>query len=78
MGNYRVFGSVRLCVCVSVSVSVRQPPFSAGKIGRGAIIGSMVGYGPQISTIEFGVNQCIFEVAGCKEGQESDLSIKLK
>ena len=65
-----------MCVCVCVSVCL--PHFSAKEIGRGAILGSLVGYGPQISTIDFGVNRCIFKVAGCKEGQESDLSIKLK
>ena len=30
-----------------------------------------------MSTIDFGVSWCIFKVAGCKEGQESDLSIWL-
>ena len=30
-----------------------------------------------MSTIDLGVNWCIFKVAGCKEGQESDLSIWL-
>ena len=77
VGNYRVFGPVCVCVCVSVCLSVRQPHFSAGKTGRGAILSSMVGYGQKMITIDFGVNWCIFKVAGCKEGQESDLSIWL-
>ena len=57
-----------MCVCPS-------PLFSAKKIVRGAILGSMVRYGPQMSTTDFDVNWYIFKVTWCKEGQEIDLII---
>ena len=78
MGNYRVFGPVRVCVSLCVCLSVRLTRFSAALAVRGAILGSMVGYGPQTNTIDFGVNQCIFKVTGCKDRQGSDCSILLK
>ena len=47
--------SVCVCVCLSVCPS---PTFSAKKTCIVVILGSMVGYEPQMSTIDFGVNWC--------------------
>ena len=40
------------------------PLFSAKKTGRVVILGSMVGSGLQKSTVDLGVNWCIFKVTG--------------
>ena len=84
VGNYRVFGPVRvcvsLCVCPCVCLSVRLMRFSAALAVRGTILGSMVGYG----TIDFGVNRCILKVKGYKNiaftisGHSSSLWIDIK
>ena len=66
--------SVCVSVCVSVCLSVRLSHFSAVQKGRVAILSSMVEYGPQMSTIDFGVNRCIFKVTGCKDRQGGDCS----
>ena len=61
VGTYSVVGPVRLCVCVCLSVHLHY--ISPRKTCRGIILGSMVGYEPQMGTIDFRVSWCIFKVA---------------
>jgi len=66
VGNYRVFGPVRLSVCLSVCVcvcvSVCLHLFSDMVRPRGLVFGTLVGYRSGTKPIDFGVNGYIFKV----------------